>query len=237
MPVNRFFYEGDLNAEQIISIMDAEHHHLAHVTKNRVGDQVEIINGCGFLALAKIIEIERRSASLLIQKVEKNIKEDIELILAQAIVRMNRLDTIIEKATELGATSIWLFPAQESERETILDSQIQRLRTVAISAVKQCARLYLPEILLYPPISKWKKQEGSLFFGDMEKEAPPLWKEQCSGHKKIFVTGPESGLTAQEIHHLRLIGGKGVSLHKNILRTDTASIAALTLLSHKTLCK
>lgn len=233
MPINRFFYEGDLNAEQTISLEDAEHHHLAHVTKNRIGDQVEIINGCGILAMAKIIKIERRSASLLIQKVEKHPNKDKELILAQAIVRMNRLDTIIEKATELGVTSIWLFPAQESERELLLDSQIQRLQTVAISAIKQCGRLYLPQILLYFPILKWEKQEGFLFFGDVEIDAPPLWKEEFSSQRNLFVTGPESGLTPEEVHHLRLIGGKGVSLHKNILRTDTASIAALTLLSQK----
>src|SRR5690606_11541255 len=133
----------------------------------------------------------------------------------QAIPRSNRLETILEKGTELGVTSFWLFPADKSERTECKEEQLERYRLILISALKQCGRLFLPSIEWRPPLSKWKELPAPLFFGDLSKDAAPLDQAPPS---LIFAIGPESGWSAKEIDQLHALEGKGICLSPHILR-------------------
>jgi 16S rRNA (uracil1498-N3)-methyltransferase len=239
MPKERFFCEQPLVESDTIHIKDFEFHHLVNVMRAKVDDTLEVVNGMGQLAEAEVQSIEKKQATLCVKNVLTEAAEPRSIILAQAFSRGNRLDFILEKGTELGMTEIWLFPGVLSERKTFSDNQPQRLKNILISAMKQCGRLFLPKIVLMPELAKWDKLKFASFFGDVEKDAPhfldvinPLKKNESDVDESvIFFIGPESGFTEKEVRKLKDIGVKGVSLSSNILRTDTAALVALALIT------
>lgn len=234
MPAERFFYDGPLNLEEMIELEDFEFHHLANVMRLKPGEKVEIVNGKGALAEAEVESLKKKSAALVICALKEAPPPRFNLILAQGIPRGNRLDFILEKGTELGMTEVWLFPAKLSERKEISDNQKQRYQALLIAAMKQCGSLHLPKIVIKGPIAEWKELPLPCFHGDVNSEAPQFTELLIKGkpvNGLIFCVGPESGFTDKEEEILKQIGSSGVTLNKNILRTDTAAIAALAVAS------
>lgn len=229
MPAERYYSPSILEQGAEVRLEKGEHHHLVHVMRAKVGDQVELVNGKGALAACEVATLSKREAILIVRSVEFQEAETNNITLYQAIPRMNRLDTIIEKCTELGMTEMVLWASEYSERKKLTDDQVERLQHVAISAMKQCGRLYLPKISFAKTL---QFENSALYFGDLAPEAPKFYniniQPSCG-----FVIGPESGLTENEMAHLRKSGALGVNLHENVLRTDTAAITALVLISSK----
>jgi 16S rRNA (uracil1498-N3)-methyltransferase len=235
MPIDRYYSPLDLIAGAQLSLQDQEFHHLVHVTRNQCGDNIELVNGRGALANATIHAIKKKEAILTINDVVTKPPPQVEVVLAQAIPRMNRLDFILEKGTELGMTQLWLFPAKESERGSFTEHQLARMQTVTVAAMKQCGRFYLPSIQVMPPLAQWKAPEWPSYFGDVSSAAPAFSEsfESMRAQKGVvFYIGPESGFTSDEEKILKRLNAQGVKLHPNILRTDTAALAALSLMSH-----
>jgi 16S rRNA (uracil1498-N3)-methyltransferase len=233
MPAERYFSPEAFHLHRPLILTDKEGHHLAHVMRSQVGDCVEVVNGQGTLAIATIIEIKKDRVTLKISQVEQQDPPTPEVILAQAIPRLNRLDLILEKGTELGVTQIWLFPAELSERKEINAHQMGRLEAILIAAMKQCGRLWLPRLILKEGLSTWQRPHGALFFGDVDPLSPPFTKVWIpSTADLLFFIGPEKGFTEREEKMLKTWEAKGVKLAPHILRTDTAAMAALTLICH-----
>lgn len=234
MPAERYYYPNELHEDCIVILENTEFHHLTNVMRAKEGDLLELVNGQGVLAQASVLKIEKKKAQLKIIDVKTESKPSFEIILAQSTPRINRLDTILEKGTELGMTQLWLFPGDFSERKILTEHQLERMTSITIGAMKQCGRLYLPQILLKPKLEQWERSPYSMFYGDVNPEAPKLETSlrTFSGDGLIIVIGPESGLSDKEELYLRNLKAQGVKLHPNILRTDTAAIAALALISH-----
>jgi len=216
--------------EEVLLVGD-ESHHLARVMRKSHGDMVELVNGRNQLAHAEILAHEKKGVRLKVVQVEKKQFTGHPTILCQALPRLNRLETIVEKGTELGMTALWLFPGALSEKKELSSTQMQRLKTIAISAMKQCGRLDLPEIIFKPALSHWISLEYPAYFGDVDPQAPPFLELLQRHEGVLFFIGPESGLTEEEETRLRSLGAQGVHLHSHILRTDTASLVALSLIS------
>lgn len=233
MPAERYYVDHPLKADDTVILSNNEFHHLARVMRIRVDEDVELINGKGVLAQARVKEIQKDKALLRIEKVETQAPRKQKVILAQAIPKPNRLDFILEKGTELGADEFLLFPSQHSLKKDFSPQQIERLNTQVIAAMKQCGRLFIPKILFVPSLNDALKVNGIHYFGDIDKEAPLFIKQGSYNPAKeaiVFFVGPESGFTENEINQLKDNGAIGVKLHHNILRTDTASLVALTLI-------
>lgn len=232
MPAERYYSTTDLQFRQRIILDEHEFHHLIHVMRSKVGDKVEVINGRGVLALARVVNIDKRQAVLEISESYTEPPPPFELILAQSLPRLNRLDMIVEKGTELGMTQLWLFPGDRSERKDLTAHQFERIKAQTIAATKQCGRLYAPGLSLLPPLCDWSGFDRPLFFGDVKGSAPWLndaLEELPAAKGLIIIIGPESGLSIEEEIHLDSLGARGVKLHKNILRTDTAALSAMTM--------
>lgn len=236
MPAERYFSNAQFSENQNIFLTDQEFHHLVHVMRSKENDEIELVNGQGQLAKAHLSSIEKKRAIATIDKVETAPQQSKHIILAQAIPRINRLEFILEKGTELGMTDVWLFASEKSERKQFTEHQVERLQAITIAAMKQCGRLFLPKITLVPSIEKWDKKDipSQAFFGDLNPIAPKLGNVLQTGKTQelLFCIGPESGFTEKEVEILIHKGLKGVNLHSNILRTDTAALVALTLLTH-----
>jgi 16S rRNA (uracil1498-N3)-methyltransferase len=235
MPAERYFLNETLNTHDKKILRGTEFHHLVHVMRTRKGEEVELINGRGALAHATTQDLFKDHASLIINQIDTTVPRPIQVILAQALPKINRLDFILEKGTELGVDEFWLFPGQLSVKKDISPNQVERFNSLIIAAMKQCGRLFLPKIVIKPELGKWPAIEGTAFFGDVEKEALPFahqWKQTAINSPILFFVGPESGFTEKEVQILRDKNVKGVKLHQYILRTETAPLMALSLIEH-----
>lgn len=232
MPIDRFFIETALQTNSELIIEDQEFHHLSRVTRTNEGDEIEVVNGKGQLAKANVDKIKKKNAIIRINSITEVSPPNLRTILVQAIPRINRLEFIVEKGTELGMSELWLFPGDKSEKKELSENQINRLRTISVSAMKQCGRLYLPPIVILPSLAKWKKYPSFSYFGDISEKAPTIieqWQNNDPHNELCFFIGPESGFSSFEEKILIENKIKGVSIHNNILRTDTAAITALAI--------
>jgi 16S rRNA (uracil1498-N3)-methyltransferase len=226
MRVNRFYLDSSLESPSTIE--GSEFHHLVHVMRVERGDEIELVNGRGKLARARIDTIHKDSASFFILKSQTYQKPVHSIRIALALIRLERLEWAIEKATELGAEGFDLFRADESEKKELNAHQLERLRSIVISAMKQCGRFYLPDIKVFPSLDPITQSNTTILFGDTHPAAlRPL--QAAIQFPVIFATGPERGFSARE-HALLKQKGCGVSLSDNILRAETAPLAALSIL-------
>jgi 16S rRNA (uracil1498-N3)-methyltransferase len=222
------FYADDSFEAAIADLSGPEFHHLAHVMRIKTGETVELVNGRGLIATAQLKSEEKNSARLAILQVNSVAPPTPSLSLAVPFMRMEKLEWVAEKATELGADAIYFFEAACSEKKSISEHQFERLRQIAVSAMKQCGRLYLPRLAAatFFELLKHKK----ILFGDLDPSAPKI---ACGGDA-LFLSGPEKGFSPDELRLLRQ-KGRGVKLSINVLRAETAPIAALSILSQELL--
>lgn len=227
MPAERFYIDAPL-ADRL-RLSGPEFHHLAHVMRISPGEEIELVNGRGALAQARVLSLTKQEAQLEIIAATQTPLLPPRLILAIPLLRPSKLELIIEKCTELGADAFWLYPAAHSDKESLSSNQIERLHHIAVSAMKQCGRLDLPKMQIFAHLEDLFHREAPYFFGDTRPSAPPLAPQETA----VMITGPEKGFTEKELQCLEK-KAKGVCLHKNILRAETAPLVALILLNKET---
>lgn len=235
MPHDRFYLNDPLVEGQEVIIEGDEFHHLSRVMRGQVGDELEGFNGKGQLASLQITSLEKKEGRLLVLKSTYTPPASCPLIIAQAYTRQNKLDYILEKGCELGMQILYLFPGERSEKSETSDNQKIRMRHILESASKQCGQLWIPEIILLPPLKQWKSLEYPSFYGDVRASAPSFsvaWHKSQPQQGAVFFVGPEKGFSENETVQLEKLGAVGVSLHRHILRAETAPLAALSLMSH-----
>lgn len=229
MPANRFFFNGPLEQGAVMQLNGPEHHHLSRVMRIAIGEEVEIVNGQGILAIAKVIKISKETTALQLLDLTFVTPFHSKIFLAIPLMRPNKLEWTIEKSVELGADGLWLYAADHSEKLQLSMTQLERLRNLTISALKQSGRLFLPSIELLASLQEVLIYEGTVLFGDTEPNAENLFN--CKPTKNmLLITGPERGFSQNELSLLRQ-KAKGVSLSPHILRAETAPIAGLSVLS------
>lgn len=221
----RFYVDLD-QFEDYFLLTGSEFHHFSRVMRIRSGEEVELINGRGILAHAHVEEVGKEAARLLILESIEESPPSPALFLGIALFRLNRLEWLIEKGTELGATGFYLFPAERSEQQKLSYHQLLRLRHLAVAAMKQCRRLYLPEITFCSSLSDLLNVDGQILFGDLGPKALPI-KSITLSEQILFVTGPEGGFSQNEFSLLKKQGAQAIKLHENTLRAETAPLAAL----------
>lgn len=243
MPVSRFFSEKLLEKGESLLLEGDELHHLATVTRTKKGEKVEIVNGKMQLAVATVIALSRHSAELLIESVVEEAALATKKALAIALLKPALLDWVVEKATESGITDFIFFPSSLSElKEPLQAARLARLNATAISAMKQCGRLDLPNIHSVASMQQIPKTLSrnpcDLFFGDVRPTAPSFLKaiEQSHIRDTLCFIGPGPGFTEKEVAYLeKELGGKGVRIARHILRAESASLAFATLIDALTL--
>ena len=225
MPANRFFFDGPLETEQTVRIEGPEEHHLRHVMRAQVGDKLELIDGRGTLARCQLIEFEKRASVLHISACEREAAPERRLTLVIPLMRPAKLEWVIEKGTELGASCFALYAADHGDAKALSEHATERVQHVMIAAIKQSGRLFLPELKSLGDLDELEG-EGVLF-GDVREEAP--WIQPGGRGSVSFVTGPERGFSEREERALER-RGRGVRLSAYTLRAETAPIVAASVL-------
>lgn len=224
MPENRFFSEAPLAAPgECVFLQDAEHHHLFRVMRLEVGDAVELVNGKGALAEAKIEKIGKNQTELTVKTASLAPLPQKSLSLAVPLMRSAKLEWVLEKGTEIGADRFLLFPAERGERDALKENHRARLFAIRVAALKQSGRLFLPSIEEFSSLAALLATVDGLYFGD--PEAPPSHDWGKGELTVLFATGPERGFSPEEYAHLAQ-KGKGVRLSPYVLRAETAPLVA-----------
>lgn len=226
MPVRRVFYNGLLQERAFITLCPKESKHLVVSLRMQEGTTIEVVNGCGVLAKCTIaLQDKRKGVVVKVCSLQKERKRPYELTLYQAITRPSRIETIVEKGVELGVTKFCFFSPIKGEKYQLS----KRLESIAIAAVKQCGRLWLPVFTEVDPIMQWSQPFTCAFFGDVGVDAKPFPVGIAQQKDVSIIIGPEGGFSDKEVDQLKALGVKGVSVSHSVLRSDTAAIAALSL--------
>ncbi len=235
MPKDRYFIDQDLKKNFSLEIKDKEAHHIKTLRKKE-GELIEVINGKGFLAKAKIENFDKKSIKIRLLDVLFEKEKKKKLILVQAFIKPNKLEFLLEKTTELGVDEIWLFKSKNSEKINFSKNRLDRMRSILIAAIKQSGRLYLPKIEIFESIKDIKNLDDNenIYYGDVQKQAKRYVDVYKKDKKNIyFFIGSEMGFFKDEISYLKNnLNALGIKLNNNILRSETAGIASIAIAAH-----
>ncbi len=228
MPCHRFYLPLSLDPQTEVYLEGTELHHLAHVMRVREGEEVELINGKGVLAQAKLIRLDKKKALFTIEKVFKIPAATPQILLGVPLLRPSKLEWIVEKGTELGVDSFLFYPSELGEKKGLSAHQLERLESLLISATKQSGRLFLPHIEILSSFQDLFKKEVFIYFGDTKTSC----SFEATNFPVLFITGPESGFSKQEYQVLQQ-QAQGVKLNEYVLRAETAPLTAASILAWK----
>jgi 16S rRNA (uracil1498-N3)-methyltransferase len=246
MGQHRFFCERIV--EPVTELTGTELHHLVRVLRLSEGQEIELFDGKGVLSKATIKEICTRKALLQINETTiYNPRTSGRIILGVSVAKGQRFDWLLEKCTELGADRITPVIFGRTVKQAANPEVAERWKKIAISAAKQCKRIFLPCIdspFFFPAaVDMLKKQypKAEVIFGSLRgldmKLSHPLNEQDksvldCVGIGDVIAfVGPEGGLTDEEIKILMSSGAEPVRLTDTILRTETAAISICSILT------
>lgn len=208
--------------------------HAARVLRLTAGDPLTLFNGDGYDYQTTISAIDKRTVTVRITSCQALQNESpLPLVLAQGVARGDKMDLIVQKATELGA--IGIVPLLTERSEVRLDGpralkRVAHWRSVATSACEQSGRARIPEIQPIQPIADWLAKlpdNGALRLALMPQAEDTLGELHFADAGGLLVIGPEGGLGETDIRALQQHGFRGLRLGPRILRTETAGLAAL----------
>ncbi|CAL1690688.1 Ribosomal RNA small subunit methyltransferase E [Brevundimonas subvibrioides] len=225
----RLHVTPDLSASAAVAPTLDQSRYLTQVMRLKLGDDLLVFNGRDGEWRATLVEILKKGVIL---RAEDRVRPqaygpDLELIVA--VVKKSRVETIVEKAAELGAARVRLTITQRTNVDHV---RLDRLDAIAIEAAEQTGRLDVPTVddpqKLGAILDGWDPSRR-LMFCDETGGAPVASAVTEPGPWAILI-GPEGGFSPEERDRLRALPfTKAVSLGPRILRADTAAIAAMTL--------
>lgn len=232
----RVYINDELQMCQAITLSHAHAHYINNVMRlNHVGAEVMVFNGKDGLWQCEIKEIGKKFCTIMPVLQIKEQYSQKPLTLYFAPIKGGRTESIIEKATELGATKI--VPIV-TERTIVRSVNIQKLDAVAIEAAEQCERLNIPQIddaISLGELLAQNRDNEIIFYADESQENVSILHSQVTeGANFGLLVGPEGGFSAKERE--KIIAAKNflpISLGSHILRADTACYAGLSLIQAK----
>jgi len=236
----RLHIAGRYDADSQLELDADKAHYLHRVLRMRVGDSLSIFDGEGREYNATIGEIGRTRATLQIgNKVVTDTESKLRVHLVQGISRSERMDFVVQKATELGVKRI--TPVLTEFGVVKLDAARAEKRRdhwqkIAISACEQSGRLRLPLIDTPLPLKTWfaakpKQVDTELIL--RPGAATALAHIDTPRTKVCVLVGPEGGFSDTEFEDANIVGFQAVSLGPRVLRTETAAVAALAVLQSR----
>jgi 16S rRNA (uracil1498-N3)-methyltransferase len=228
----RLFIQDDLAAGRDLALSADHAHYLINVMRQGVGSPLALFNGRDGEWRALIVEAARRACRVVVEARtrEQTSTPDVELIVA--VVKRARLETIVEKAAELGAARVRPVLTQRTNADRV---RTDRLAAIMVEAAEQCERLEVPAIeepeRLDRLLGRWDASRRLIFCDEGGDAADALTALGAlpPGPAAILI-GPEGGFSPEERARLRAMTGVvAVTLGPRILRADTDAIAALTL--------
>ncbi len=229
MPMS-FYTPSQLIEKGTFRLEGAEVRHVVRVMRKRPGDTLRLVDGLGMEYVGRIYSVEgNRVIGDVIDSRPSEVEPRTRVTLAPALVKGPRMDALIEKATEIGAHEFWPLVCERSVRR--LAHAKERWRKIALSALKQSGRAYLPKVrdpLRFEEVLGERPNFEQGFVADPRSER--TLDDMQIGGSVLVLLGPEGGFTEQELQAAEEAGFASFSMGKRILRTETAAWVALALI-------
>lgn len=229
--MRHFFFDSDLTINERYLLPEEESKHLCRVLRMKEGEQIGLLNGKGKLAICAITDAHPKKCEVQANSIDFFDKEPYAIHIAIAPTKnQDRIEYFVEKATELGIHKISLLDCAHNERTKL---RMDRMIKIAISAMKQSKRFYLPEI------------EGLIKFTSFIDQHQNGYIAHCENSEKVkditinatgdnlIIIGPEGDFSQDEIDYALKNGYKALSLGRTRLRTETAGLYACMLMKNK----
>ncbi len=205
-------------------------HKLCDVLRLKENDLIYVFDGKGKEYLYNIRNIDKRS--VLIEKIKKEREEGpstVKVVLGFPLMREDKIDFILTKATELGVDGFIPFISSRSLSAKPKETKLRRWHRIVIEAVRQCGRLWIPEISNVLEFDEVLRREFSLKLAASVNGMSPQEVLGVSKNIKdiLVVVGPEGDFSFAEYEKLKSAGFKFLRLSENILRAETAAMFAI----------
>ncbi|WNG33910.1 16S rRNA (uracil(1498)-N(3))-methyltransferase [Archangium violaceum] len=223
-----------------VTLSGDRRHYLLHVLRLAEGSSLEVFDGSGRAFDARVASVDADSVRLVLGPA-RHAPPTREIHILQGLPKGDKLELVLQKGTELGATAFHPVAAARSVvklEPKRAEERTSRWTKIVEEAARQCRRNDVP--LVHPPrplveAARTLAPGTTLLVLDEEESAVPLgeaFRACAPGAPVALVVGPEGGLDREEVSVLRALGGRPVTLGRRILRTETAALAALAVMAH-----
>jgi 16S rRNA (uracil1498-N3)-methyltransferase len=233
MRLSRLFTDALLDSGRDVHLSSEHGHYLRQVLRLQKGDHLVLFDGSGGEYHAEITLLRKQTCTchvLSFDAVDRELSTPVHII--QAACRSDKIDTVLQKCTELGAAS---FQIVASDRATLrlaankLDARLSRWRKIIIEAAEQSGRTRVPEISWRQTLADIQAEGGRLM---LHPEAALLWTDArqliVNAPSIYLAVGPEGGWSARDLEQWHQLGFEGLGFGNRILRTETAAPALLS---------
>jgi len=229
----RLFYSKELKNGLISKLSKTQSHYTKNVMRLKPGEKISLFNSFSGEWDASILAHDKGLTEFKVEKLSRPQEEETNLWLAFSPIKKIPQDMMIQKTTELGIKKF--FPLL-CERSVVREINIERAEKIVTEAAEQSNRISVPEILKIKNLENFLKsfpENGNLIFCDINSESSNLKNVLSKKDPTCILIGPEGDFSEYErqliVNHKKTVS---ISLAKNILRAETAAIAATTILSY-----
>ena len=223
----------DLSASAgAIALSERNHHYLARVLRAKPGSPLVLFDGQGRVAEAEIQAITKQTTTVTMTAPHQSADTRVPIILCLALIKPDRFDWALQKATELGAWAIQPLITRYTEsipKTERLEKKFAHWHEILVNACEQSGHHWLPTLHPVMDLTTWlttPRDHLVIAHPDNAAHSTPATK----GLTHLLI-GPEGGFTDLEVHEVIQAGGTGLSLGPRILRAETAAVVGMTLLA------
>jgi 16S rRNA (uracil1498-N3)-methyltransferase len=224
------FYQSNIEKTPILSEEDSRH--CVKVLRKNIKDKIHVVDGVGGLFECEIIKAHEKKCEVRILSVEREFeKRQHYLNIAIAPTKnADRIEYFIEKCVEIGIDEITLIQTKHSERK---NQKTERLEKIAISAMKQSLKAYLPKVNELVDFDNFIKTANfeAKFVAHLTDDAKPLKDVAANKKEVLLLIGPEGDFAQDEIVLAQNFGFQLVTLGNSRLRTETAGVVACAIVN------
>ena len=237
MRISRVYTDAQLEADSTLPLSAEVSHYLCHVLRLGVAGAVHLFNGRDGEFAGEIVHIKKHEVLVrLLSQIRSPGQSVLEINLGLGLSRGDRMDFAIQKSTELGVTQLTPIYTEHGEVRLTparLQNKLRHWHKIAVSASEQSGRIDIPEVCMPASIADWYQSTGSglnllLEPGGQDKFPDSIGKSAAVN----LLIGPEGGFSEAEINWAREHNFAVVGLGARKLRTETAPIAALSILQY-----
>ena len=234
--MTRFFVSPE-ELQPNFLVLTGENAQHAKVLRLKNGEEVLVCDGQGQECLCAVSDVSQGQISLVVKDRRESASEaSVQVSVYMAFPKADKLEHVIQKATELGAYEIVAFPSARcvsKPDEKSLQKKLERWQKIAASAAEQSGRGRVPQVIVLSSfrdaITRACQADKALMFYENEQATTlRMAMEQGSAATISLLTGPEGGLEEKEVEEARQMGMQVCTLGKRILRCETAPLCALS---------
>lgn len=233
--MQRYFCNQLEKDEYLLSSDDS--YHIKKVMRMNISDKIEIVDN-KITYIGEITSLNPVKVKI-IEKLNENNESDCEIILVQSLVNENKMDYILQKGTELGVSSFYIYKAVNSvvKDNGKGEKKLLRWQKIVKEASEQSKRNIIPKVVDIIDLKGLCDIEASLKIllsvNEKTKYIKKVLKDNKKCDKIIIVVGPEGGFTTEEEQKLMEKGFISTSLGKRVLRTETAGLVTLAMINYE----